>query len=107
MRISTSTNDDTTGFLKVGSDTNVQVLDLCSLIQIGGIAHNSRSEKSAVSGILRVNKPIINLKLEITVVTDNEGSESEWFESDFVLIAMSPTPTTCFPGQSKVSVKDN
>ena len=105
-RISTSANDVTTGFLKVGTDANVQVLNLCTTINIGGISHNSRLDKSTVSGILRVDKAITNIKLEVTVVVRN-GGQSIWYKSDYVLKSATPGPTICFPGQSKVSVQDN
>lgn len=52
MRIGTSTNEDTTGFLKVGTDTNVQVLGLCTSIKIGGLSHVNKVKKSKVNGIL-------------------------------------------------------
>jgi hypothetical protein len=104
MRISTSANNDTTGFLKVGSDSTVQVLGLCTAIKIGGISHVARLKKSKVSGVLRVNKPIDNLKLEVTVV---RNGETDWFKSDYILKAATSSPTICFPGQSKVSVKDS
>jgi hypothetical protein len=45
-----------------------------------------------------------NLILEVTVV---RNEKTDWFKSDYILKATTPGPTICFPGQSKVSVKDS
>jgi hypothetical protein len=49
MRIGKGTTD-TTGFLKVGSDSNVQVASQCTSSKIGGISHKSGLNQDSSEG---------------------------------------------------------
>jgi hypothetical protein len=86
MRIGKGTTD-TTGFLKVGSDSSVQVASQCTSSKIGGISQKSASSKTQAKGVLRVNSVISGLKLEVTVVVQNGDSGSTWYKSDYTLNA--------------------
>ena len=86
MRIGKGTTD-TTGFLKVGSDKNVQVASKCTSSKIGGISQKSGSSKTQANGVLRVNSAVSGLKLEVTVVVQNGDSGSTWYKSDYKLTA--------------------
>ena len=86
MRIGKGTTN-TTGFLKIGSDSNVQVASVCTSSKIGGISHKSSSTKTQAKGVLRVNSAITGLKLEVTVVVQNGDSGSTWYKSDFTVNA--------------------
>jgi hypothetical protein len=86
MRISQGSTDTST-YLKTSTDANVQVVSLCTSIKIGGIGHNSNSDKKLVKGTLNVPTARNGLKLEVTVVVQNKEA-SVWYKSDFTLNAV-------------------
>jgi hypothetical protein len=85
MRIG-KTSLDTTGYLKVGTDSNVQVSSQCTQLKVGGLTHKSKIDKSSVAGILSVPSAVSSLKLEVTVVVQISG-KSVWYKSDYTLNA--------------------
>jgi hypothetical protein len=74
------------GYLKVGTDSNVQVSTLCTLLGVGGLTHKSKLGKKLVKGILSVPSAVSSLKLEVTVVVQNNGT-SVWYKSDYTVNA--------------------
>lgn len=80
------TSLDTSGYLKVGTDSNVQVSNQCTLIKAGGLTHKSKSDKRSARGILSVPRAVSNLRLEVTVVVQINGG-SVWYKSDYRLNA--------------------
>jgi hypothetical protein len=61
MRISQG-SADTSSYLNKSSDDNVQVVSFCTSGKIGGIGHNSNSDKSRVKGTLNIPVVMDNLK---------------------------------------------
>ena len=76
----------TSSYLKVGTDSNVQVSNQCTLLKVGGLTHKSKSNKKSAKGILSVPSAVSSLKLEVTVVVQNNGT-SVWYKSDYTLNA--------------------
>lgn len=85
MRIG-KTSLDTSKYLRVGTDSNVQVSRQCTLIKVGGLTHKSKLDKNSAGGILSVPNAVSSLKLEITVVVQISGG-SVWYKSDYTLNA--------------------
>lgn len=81
------TSVDSSGYLKVGTDTNVQVSKQCTLIKAGGLTHKSKSDKKSVKGILSVPSAVSSLKVEVTVVVQASSGSSVWYKSDYTLNA--------------------
>jgi hypothetical protein len=80
------TSLDTSGYLKVGTDSNVQVSTQCTSLKVGGLTHKSKSDKKSVRGILSVPSAVSSLRLEVTVVVQISG-KSVWYKSDYTLNA--------------------
>ena len=79
------TSLNTSGWLTVGTDSNVQVSNQCTLINKGGLTHKSNSAKTLVTGVLAIPKAVSSLKLEVTVVVQNSSGKSIWYKSDYTL----------------------
>jgi hypothetical protein len=84
IRISKGTTDTTT-WLKASADSNVQVDQFCNALKVGGICHNSNSDKLVVAGILNVPSAMKAITIEVTVVLDEKPSV--WYKSNFKVIA--------------------
>jgi Reeler domain len=84
IRISKGTID-TSKWLTTGTDTNVQVDNFCTMLKVGGICHNSKSDKSSISGILTVPTAMTGITIAVTVVLDNKPSI--WYKSSYKLVA--------------------
>jgi hypothetical protein len=84
IRISKGSTDTST-WLTAGTDANVQVDKFCTIAKVGGISHNSNSDKSSVTGTLTVPKATTGITIEVTVVLDDKPSV--WYKSNYKLIA--------------------
>jgi hypothetical protein len=87
IRISRGTTDTTT-WLGVGSDQNVQVDSWCQRLKVGGISHKDKNDKTRVEGTLRIPRATNGITLEVTiVVTNGHGNPSVWYKSNYRLVA--------------------
>ena len=86
MRIG-SGSANTVGYLSKGPTSVVQIDKQCSAIKIGGICHNSKVAKTSAQGVILVPTAKSGLKLQITVVVNNEGV-STWYKSTYTLNAV-------------------
>jgi hypothetical protein len=78
---------DTTTWLSVGTDKNVQVDQWCQDLKVGGISHNNRKDKTSVAGTLRIPSARTGIALEVTIVVRNVVYGSIWYKSDYKLAA--------------------
>ena len=84
IRISKGTTDTST-WLTAGTDSNVQVDSFCTMIKVGGICHNSKSDKSSIAGTLKIPSAMTGITIEVTIVVDDKPSV--WYKSNYKLIA--------------------
>jgi hypothetical protein len=84
IRISKGTTDTTT-WLSAGTDTSVQVDQFCTIIKVGGICHNSKSDKSSISGFVNIPTAMTGISLEVTIVVAEKPSV--WYKSNYKLVA--------------------
>jgi hypothetical protein len=85
FRISRGSTDTTT-WLGVGTDKNVQIDQWCQDLVVGGISHNNGKDKKSVAGTLTIPSAATGISLEVTIVVSN-GYGSIWYKSNFKLVA--------------------
>jgi Reeler domain len=87
FRISRGSTDTTT-WLGVGTDENVQIDQWCQDLKVGGISHNNKKDKKSVAGTLKIPSAATGISLEVTiVVTNGHGNPSVWYKSNYKLVA--------------------
>ena len=84
IRISKPSTDTST-WLAVGTDTNVQVDKFCNMIKVGGISHNSKSGKSSIAGTLTVPSAMTGIIIDVTIVLDDKPSV--WYKYNYKLVS--------------------
>eukprot|EP00544_Gedaniella_sp_CCMP2646_P006129 CAMPEP_0202496820 /NCGR_PEP_ID=MMETSP1361-20130828/21047_1 /ASSEMBLY_ACC=CAM_ASM_000849 /TAXON_ID=210615 /ORGANISM="Staurosira complex sp., Strain CCMP2646" /LENGTH=379 /DNA_ID=CAMNT_0049128249 /DNA_START=766 /DNA_END=1901 /DNA_ORIENTATION=- len=97
-----SPNVDTIEAMSVPENANgIQVSEyFCVGIEgVGGLTHTTSNDKTQASGLLQVDETAVNLTLDVTVVVQNRQGVSEWYYSQFLLqaISFSPTPAPVVP----------
>jgi hypothetical protein len=84
IRISQGSTDTST-WLGAGTDKFVQVDKFCTMSKVGGISHKDKSDKSSVTGTLKVPKALKGISIEVTIVVDEKPSI--WYKSNYKVVA--------------------
>ena len=71
-------------------DVNVQLARTVCITneQVGGLTHANSLEKQTATGILRMDEIAAGLVLDVTVVVRNQGTESEYYYTQYTLNAV-------------------
>ena len=71
-------------------DVNVQLASTVCITneQVGGLTHANSIDKQVATGILRMDEIAAGLVLDVTVVVRNQGTESEYYYTQYTLNAV-------------------
>lgn len=82
----------TTESLQVSAEDNTEVKIATSVCidneGVAGLTHTDATEKTTATGVLRMDEVASNLILDVTVVVLNQGAESEYYYTQYVLNAI-------------------
>jgi len=95
LRLGTGSSTASTLDSLSGSDSNVQVATVCN--DVGGVCHNSNSDKSSITANLNMAESSNDMPLDVTVVVVYSGGASEYYYTSYTISAQAASTPVAAP----------